>query len=170
MDVYEWVHVFECLLRLGKLDTLDLGSLLYRPPLTDEHRWSQLARQRMRLDYLRIRGEFLPSPSGRGVGGEGVDLGKEYRELLDAYDRGGLPFERVLTRLSYGRWLLTQKEAEQARAVNAVALELCRRFEMTLLEIDCLAFNADAGFPSGTGIIFSGTHAHETAKRGTMRK
>ena len=169
VDIYEWVHVFECLLRLGKLDALDLRSLLYRPPMTDEHRWSQLARQRMRLDYLRSRGEFLPSPSGSGVVGEGVDLGKEYRELLEAYDRGGLPFERVLTRLSYGRWLLTQKEAEQARAVNAVALELCRRFGMTLLEIDCLALNADAEFPSGEGLTFSGTDMHEMAKHGTIR-
>jgi tetratricopeptide (TPR) repeat protein len=125
VDVYEWVHVFECLLRLGKLDTLDLGSLLYRAPLAEEHHWSRLARQRMRLDYLRLRGD-------------GADLGKEYRELLEAYDRGGLPFERVLTRLSYGRWLSTQGDVEQARAANGAALELCRRFGMRPFESDCL--------------------------------
>ena len=66
------------------------------------------------------------------------DLDKEYRELLEGYDRGGLPFERALTRLSYARWLLARQENGQARAVNAVALELCRRFGMTVLETDIL--------------------------------
>jgi hypothetical protein len=126
-DVYEWVHVFECLLRLGKLDAIDLQSILYRPPLSEEHRWSQLARQRMRLDYLRVRG-----PGG-------ADLGKEYRELLEAYDRGGLPFERVLARLGYTRWLMAQGEHAEARAVNAVSLDVARRFGMTLLEANALA-------------------------------
>src|SRR5207248_3212454 len=32
-DVYECGRVFECLLRLGRLDALDLRSLLYRAPL-----------------------------------------------------------------------------------------------------------------------------------------
>jgi hypothetical protein len=136
VDVYEWVHVFECLLRLSKLDALDLRSLLYRAPLAQEHRWSQLARQRMRLDYLRVC-------SG------GNDLGKEYRDLLEAYDRAGMPFERVLTRLSYTRLLLTRGESEQARAVNAASLELCRRFGMTRLETDCRALEAGATFPGG---------------------
>jgi tetratricopeptide (TPR) repeat protein len=136
VDVYEWVHVFECLLRLGKLDALDLRSLLYRAPLAQEHRWSQLARQRMRLDYLRVCGG-------------GNDLGKEYRDLLEAYDRAGMPFERVLTRLSYARLLLTLGETKQARAVNAVSLELCRRFGMTRLETDCRALQAEATFPGG---------------------
>ena len=31
---------------------------------------------------------------------EEADLGSEYRELVEAYDRGGLPFERGLARLS----------------------------------------------------------------------
>ena len=130
-DIYEWVHIFECLLRLGRLDALDLGSLLYRPPLSQEHRWSTLARERMRLDYVRV------------CGGDG-DLGKAYRDLLDAYDRGGLPFERVLTRLSYARWLLAQGEREQTRAVAAGAMEICRRSAMMMLEADCLALHGDA--------------------------
>ncbi|MSQ94586.1 MAG: ATP-binding protein [Gemmataceae bacterium] len=126
-DVYEWVHVFECLLRLGRLDAIDLGSLLYLAPLAEEHHWTRLARQRMRLDYLRVQGQG------------GADLGKEYRELLDAYDRGGLPFERVLTRLSYGRWLQTAGELEQSRSIVGTALEICRWFGMTILERDCSA-------------------------------
>jgi tetratricopeptide (TPR) repeat protein len=125
-DVYEWVHVFECLLRLGRLDALDLRSVLYRAPMSDEHRWSQLARQRMRLDYLRLHGDHS------------IDLGAEYRVLLDAYDRGGLPFERVLTRLSYGRWLQGVGDIEQCRAISTAALEICRRFGMAILEEDSL--------------------------------
>jgi tetratricopeptide (TPR) repeat protein len=127
-DVYEWVHVFECLLRLGKLDALDLGSLLYRPPFADEHRWSELARERMRLDYLRIAGDQT--------------LGAAYRQVIDAYDRGGLPYERVLARLGYTRLLLSQNARDQARAVNAVSLELAHRFSMTLLEFDALELEA----------------------------
>lgn len=130
-DVYEWVHVFECVLRLRQLDAIDLQSLMYRPPLAQEHRWSKLARARMRLDYLRIRGDLYS------------DLGKEYRDLLEAYDRGGLPFERVLTRLGYARLLLAEREPEQARTVIDVSLDLCRRFGMTLLEIDALELDAE---------------------------
>src|SRR5262249_35629451 len=85
VDVYEWVHVFECLLRAGALDAVDLRSVLYRPPLTVEHRWSTLARQRMQTDFLRVTQS-------------GDDLGPRYVELLEAYDRGGLPYERALTR------------------------------------------------------------------------
>ena len=32
VDVYEWTHVFECLLRAGQLAVLDMRSFLYRPP------------------------------------------------------------------------------------------------------------------------------------------
>jgi hypothetical protein len=132
VDVYEWVHVFECLLRLGRLDAIDLRSVLYRPPLSHEHRWSTLARRRMRADYLRVTGQ------------EG-DLGGEYRAILEAYDRGGMPFERGLTRLSYARWLMARGETDEAHAVNAGTLELCRRHRMASLERDALQLFADRG-------------------------
>jgi hypothetical protein len=135
VDVYEWVHVFECLLRLGRLDAIDLRSMLYRAPLSDEHRWSSLARRRMRADYLRATGQ-------------GGDLGGEYRDILDAYERGGLPFERVLTRLSYARWLLAAGKADEARAVNAVGLDLCRRHGMAVLEVDALELQGDRATPA----------------------
>jgi hypothetical protein len=61
--------------------------------------------------------------------------------LIDAYDRGGLPFERVLTRLSYARWLAAQNEMEQSRAIVAGAREICRRFHMLGLERACEKFN-----------------------------
>lgn len=149
MDVYEWVHVFECLLRLGRLDALDLQSMLYRPPLTEEHRFSQLARQRMRLDYLRVVEKR-------------ADLGPEYRDLLEAYDRGGLPFERVLTRLSYTRWLLDQGDKGQATAVIGAALDVCRRHEMTRLERDCFDVAAEIS-PARIEFQLRPTH-------GTIRK
>jgi hypothetical protein len=125
VDVYEWVHVFECLLRTGELRALDLGSVLFRPPHAAEHRWGDLARRRLRADYLRRT--TSPPPA---------DLGVEYEELLEAYDRGGLPWERALLRLSYARWLLERDRATAAQGVNALTLELARRHGMRLLEAD----------------------------------
>jgi hypothetical protein len=136
IDVYEWVHVFECLLRLGRLDAIDLRSVLYRPPLSHEHRWSALARRRMRADHRRI----IEAAS---------DLGSEYHEILEAYERGGMPFERVLTRLSYGRWLQAVGRLAEARAIAAVARELCGRHKMALLEVDVRALQADVGGDDG---------------------
>lgn len=120
VDIYEWVHIFECLLRLGRLDALDVQSLLYRPPLMDESAWSALARRRMRADWLRVTGS-----SGE------FDLDAEYRALIEAYDRAGLPFERVLTRLGYGRLLLQRQQQTQARAVGVAASAICNQTGMT---------------------------------------
>jgi tetratricopeptide (TPR) repeat protein len=125
VDIYEWVHVFECLLRAGRLDVLDLNSVLYRPPLANEHQWSALARRRMRADYLRL-----------GRQSATIDLETEYRELVEAYDRSGLPYERALTRLGYARWLLANEKTVEAGAVNAVTLELARRHGMAIVLLD----------------------------------
>ena len=127
VDVYEWVHVFECLLRAGQLTALDVGSILFRPPHAGEHRWADLARRRMRADYVRLVGHTAP-----------FNLGREYGDLLDAYDRGGLPFERALTRLSYAAWLLHGSQSEQAESVSRVALNLARQHNMRVLEADSL--------------------------------
>ena len=125
-DVYEWTHVFECLLRAGRLDAVDMRSFLYRPPHAGGHRWADLARQRMRADYLRLS----DSPP--------ADLGDVYRAMTEDYDRGGLPWERALTRLSHARWLLACGESEAAVAVNAVTLDLARRHGMRIVEADAL--------------------------------
>ncbi len=125
MDVYEWVHVFECLLRLDKLSHLDLKSLLYRQPFDTEHRWTALARRRMRADFFRVTTNE-------------ATLGAEYREIIEAYDQGGLPYERALTRLSYGRWLLMQENPDEARTMARGALELARRHGMAIMEVDAL--------------------------------
>lgn len=137
VDVYEWVHVFECLLRADCLGALDLHSVLYRPPHAAEHRWSALARQRMRADYLR---RSVSPPT---------DLGREYEALQEAYDRGGLPYERALVRLSHARWLLGLGRCSQARAVNAVALDLARRYEMRVVQADAWEVRADVARRTG---------------------
>jgi hypothetical protein len=130
VDVYEWVHVFECLLRAGRLDAVDLRSVLYRPPATTEHRWSGLARERMRADYLRV------------TGAGGGDLEEVYRNLLEAYDRGGLPLERALTRVGFARWLFSRGRSGEAQQVAAAALELGRRFAMPIVTVDALELGA----------------------------
>jgi hypothetical protein len=125
VDVYEWVHVFECLLRSGQLAAIDVRSILFRTPHSAQHRWADLARRRMRADYLRvIKGE------------EDIKLESEYRELLEDYDRGGLPFERALTRLSFAAWLFSHGQLEQAERVNRVALDLARQYGMRVLQAD----------------------------------
>jgi hypothetical protein len=124
VDIYEWTHVFECLLRLGQLELVDMRSFLHRPGSATGHRWADLARMRMRLDYLRVN-----EP-------DAADLEREYPQLLDTYDRAGLPFERCLTRLGFARWLLNRGESERAASVNAVTLLLAQRCHMRLLEAD----------------------------------
>jgi hypothetical protein len=133
VDTYEWVHVFECLLRAGQLGALDLRSVLFRPPYAQEQRWSDLARQRMQADYRRVRE------------GSPADLGPVYDGQLEAYDQGGLPFERALTRLGYARWLLHHGRAEAAQEVNTVTLELARRHAMRIVEADGWAIAAACG-------------------------
>jgi hypothetical protein len=114
VDIYEWVHVFECLLRANALNLIDLRSILFRPA-GGEHRWAELARRRMRADYLRR------------VGGNEDDLGGEYTDLIDAYDKAGLPWERALTRLGYSAWLVDHNRYDEARAVEAATRELIAR-------------------------------------------
>jgi hypothetical protein len=124
VDVYEWVHVFECLLRAGRLDVLDMRSVLYRQPGAGAERWRELARRRMQADYRRVT-ESSPA-----------DLGPVYAELIDEYDRAGLPWERCLTRLGYSRWLMSHNQEREAQAVNAVTLEVARRHGMRIIEAD----------------------------------
>jgi hypothetical protein len=123
VDVYEWVHVFECLLRADALSALDLGSVLFRSG--GEHRWAELARRRMRADYLRRTGK-------------GDHLEEEYRLLVEAYDRAGLPWERVLTRLSQACWLLDAGRLDEAASVHATTSGLIGQAGLHGLEVDAL--------------------------------
>jgi hypothetical protein len=131
VDVYEWVHVFECLLRAEKLSALDIKSVLFRPPYVAEHRWAELARRRMKADYLSVTAPKSPG------------LKAEYEELLEAYDRAGLPFERTLTRLRYARWLLRQSETAAAQRIAAEARELARQYAMPILAADASAYSSE---------------------------
>jgi hypothetical protein len=132
VDIYEWLHLFECLLRAGRLQALDLRSVLYRPPHAAEQRWSELARRRMQADYRRLTES--PAPA---------DLGDVYEALIDAYDRGGLPWERCLTRLSYARWLLAHGHSVQAEDAVAVVMDLARRHAMPVVLADAQAVKAE---------------------------
>ena len=127
VDVYEWIHVFECLLRLGRLDALDLRSILYRPPGAAEERWRELARRRMQADFRRATETPMPA-----------ELGEIYASLIDDYDRAGLPWERCLARLGYCQWLLAFGRNEEAAAINAVTLDVARRRGMQIMEADAL--------------------------------
>jgi tetratricopeptide (TPR) repeat protein len=136
VDIYEWVHVFECLLRARALSALDLQSMLYRPPHAVEHRWSVLARQRMRVDYLRVTGS-VPLR----------ELVAPYEETLEAYDVAGMPYERALTRLGYARLLEGLGRRDDAHAVNAAVLALAQRHGMTIMAVDARQAVAGGGRP-----------------------
>jgi len=147
VDVYEWVHVFECLLRAGRLSALDIKSVLFRPPYAAEHRWAELARRRMRADYRRVTAG--PTP----------ELETEYRDLLEAYDRAGLPFERCLTRLSEARRLLACGDVATASA----ARDLARQYAMPILEGDAWDVVGEAA--SGQGDQGGAAEAAREAER-----
>jgi hypothetical protein len=151
VDVYEWVHVFECLLRADALVCLDLKSVLFRTG--GEHQWTELARRRMRADYLRRTGH-------------GMELEGEYRALLDAYDRAGLPCERVLTRLSYAAWLLERDRVEAAAAVHAVTLGLIQQTGLAGLEIDALELAERLATERGEADSFGENLRQTRAERG----
>jgi tetratricopeptide (TPR) repeat protein len=155
VDVYEWLHVFECLLRTEQLGALDLRSVLFRPPQAAEHRWAELARQRMRADYRRLR----EAP--------GAELGHEYRELEEAYDCGGLPFERALTRLSHVRWLIARQAFEEATHVNRVTLALAQQHSMRIIEADAWHLTAEIARHQDKGATARAVAAEEEIRRNT---
>jgi len=87
----------------------------------------------MRADYLRV------------TAGPSAKLETEYRDLMEAYDRAGLPFERCLTRLGEARRQLACGEPEAARGTAAAAADLARRYAMPILEADAEAMQNAGG-------------------------
>jgi hypothetical protein len=85
----------------------------------------------MRLDYWRVDGKK-----------DNLDV--KYRQLLEEYDRGGLPWERTLTRVRHGQWLLAMGQNNRAREVGQAALDIARRFGMKIMERDALQLLAAA--------------------------
>lgn len=135
-DEYEWIHVFECLLRAGQLQAIDLESLRYRTPYRPVHRWSELARQRMEADYVRVvNGRTDP------------ELARLYETLVEAYDRAGMPFERCLTRLGYARLLLARGEPTAAASVAGVVRELAERNRMRICLVEARHLQAIISSP-----------------------
>jgi hypothetical protein len=111
----------------------------------------------MRADFL----QFAGNP-------ENVDLASEYRELLEAYDRGGLPFERTLTRLRFASWLLARGDLDQAEYVNRVALNLARHYAMRTLEADSLTLAAAISRRRGDQGLFA-VEQHSPGSQPTQR-
>ena len=120
LDIYEWVHLFEALLRLDRIDVLDYRNL----PAGDDSEWTRLARRRLELDRRRRSSN--------------EDLTRPLLELIEAYDRSGLPFERALTRLSLARHAQSLGQVETANSTAMAALEIGRTYRMPIVAADAL--------------------------------
>ena len=99
-DIYEWIHVAEALRLVGQAGLLDLSGLP-----SEGSEWTRLAARRLRADL-----------------GHTPDPAAEYRVLLAAYDRVGLPYERTLVRLRLAA-LTGQREAEAESLIERYGLE-----------------------------------------------
>jgi hypothetical protein len=137
VDVYEWLHVFEALLRSGALARTDLTATLQQGLARAEHHWSKLAWQRMQIDYFR---KTRSAP---------IEVEEPLRRLLHAYDAAGLPWERCLARLSQGRWLLEQGRLDEAGVATLAIENLANRFGFVILLRDALALKAEIALAMG---------------------
>jgi hypothetical protein len=131
VDIYEWVHVFECLLRCGELREGDVRSMLNAVDAGDDPSWRGLVRRRMVADWKRIS-----EPA--------ADLEQEYRALTEAFDKAGMPWERGMARLGYTRWLLGRGRMPEAQAINNVTADLAGRFAMPVMAADACEVGGDA--------------------------
>lgn len=140
VDIYEWLHLFECLLRLGQLKTVDLRGLLHRPERVQDQRWASLARQRLEADYIRVTQPL-------------TNCETTWEDLTAAYDQGGLPYERALVRLSHARHLLRHKETREAAALQREIVALAGRHGMHIVLADAWELAADIhGDPAAVGV------------------
>jgi hypothetical protein len=126
LDIYEWVHLFEALLRLDRTDVLDYRNL----PAGDDSEWTRLARRRLELDRRRRTGD--------------EDLTRPLLELIEAYDRAGLPYERGLTRLSLARHSQSRGHEETAKSAAKAALEIGRTYQMPIVAADAAIVLAES--------------------------
>jgi hypothetical protein len=122
-DIYEWAHWFESLLRTGGLREGDLAALTAAAPESESQGWRALVRRRIEADGARV---LCPDS----------DLNAEYRALTEAFDRGGLPWERAIVRLGHARWLVSRRQP--AEKVVAEVLELGQRHKMPVVRADAL--------------------------------
>jgi hypothetical protein len=138
LDTYEWVHVFECLLRLQRLDLFDPRSLERTGLPGSDHRWSRLVIARMLADWRRI---VKPEQCG--------ELLDRFEELTEEFDRAGMPWERASTRLSQCRVLFVHGRLDEAQHTNQISLAVARRHSMRVIEADALELQADLGRTEG---------------------
>jgi tetratricopeptide (TPR) repeat protein len=123
VDIYEWVHHFETLVRLGRLDLFDARSFTSSLRNAESSQWTELARRRILADYARLTAATTH-----------VDLQREYRELIDSYDRGGLPVERVIVRIRFAEWLTANCQNDEAAPTLKSAIDIARRYRMEILQ------------------------------------
>jgi hypothetical protein len=126
IDMYEWVHWFECLLRADALAECDPRGLAVGVSPGGATDWKELVRRRILADWQRI---CQPET--------GLDI--EFRFLTTAFDQGGLPWERALVRLSHARWLLAKGRADASLVAAGGAIKLGRRYNMPIVLADALA-------------------------------
>jgi hypothetical protein len=131
VDVYEWLHVFEVHLRCGGLGKLDLTATLDLGLQRAEHDWSRLAWQRMKIDYSRVCRVAPPSPEA------------PLREIVQAYDAAGLPWERCLARLSLARELAGSGRGAEGLELADAAASLARQSGFPVLLRDALAIQEE---------------------------
>jgi tetratricopeptide (TPR) repeat protein len=123
VDIYEWVHVFECLRRAGRLGGIDPRLIA---ACTGHHRWADLGRRRLLAELRRWRD------------GPVDELEGEYADLLEAFERAGLVWEQALTRLGRAGWRRQRGDRAGARGDAHAALVLARRYRMAIVEVDAL--------------------------------
>ena len=125
LDIYEWVHLFEALLRLDRIDVLDYRNM----PAGDDSEWTRLARRRLELDRRRRTTD--------------EDLTRPLLELIEAYDRAGLPYERALTRQSLARHAQALGRVEAATSAATAALEIGQTYGMPIVAADAMLVLAE---------------------------
>ncbi|MFO0880145.1 MAG: ATP-binding protein [Gemmataceae bacterium] len=128
-DIYEWVHVFEGLLRAGRLDVMDPRSLSSIG--NGEQRWANLVRERMLLDHARI------------FQGAQTHQGSRYQVLTSEFDQAGLPVERLLTRLSHIALCYSLGDWTSAQTIIDQAIRLVETSHLPGLEPDVWAWQAE---------------------------
>ena len=140
VDIYEWVHVFECLLRAGQWGQADFNSMAASVRGSSSDDWCALVQRRIAADWRRLCDLA-------------ADLDSEYTTLTVAFDRGGMPWERALVRLGHARWLTQRGCTDRAMAISGEALDLAQRFSMPIIAADASELAGDEASNKATRLL-----------------